>query len=138
LDLDDNGVKMTADFGLASSHNIAIDAGHTPWDNTGATPLTDELEWMIRVQDDSGEQVIATIGSTEIRRQLMRSEEYLTGAGTLRSFLTVTEFNELRTAMELPPFVVYDEKVDGSRLTPANKIAMVTASVGETQWGVTA
>lgn len=136
--IDQNGVKMTADFGLAADHNLAVGSGFTPWDNTGADPIEDELAWAEKVKDDSGEDVIATIGSRTVWKAYRdRLSAAKIAAGDPFS-LTPAQVNELRAQYGLPAFVIYDEKVGGVRLAPETKVAMVTGTVGETQWGQTA
>lgn len=137
VDLNQDGIQMTADFDLPGNHNISL-GSITPWDNPGADPIADELLWSQVVTEDSGESPIAMIGSAAVRNALLRSDAYIGALGTLKTSITIAEFNAVREAYELPPFFVYDEKVAGNRLTPAAKVALVTSTVGETQWGVTA
>lgn len=137
LSIEENGFIQEADFGLPADHDLSVSDLDAAWDATGATPLTDELEWVDKVREDSGEEPIATIGSARIRRALMHNAEYATALGAEVGFITVAQFNQVRADMGLPPFVVYDGKVGGVRVTPDDKIAIVTATVGETQWGDT-
>lgn len=137
ISIEENGFVQEADFGLPADHDLAVTDLTTAWDVTGATPLTDELAWADKVREDSGAEPVATIGSARIRRVLMHNAEYATAVGTEVGFITVAQFDQVRADMALPPFVVYDGKVGGVRTTPDDKIAIVTATVGETQWGDT-
>lgn len=137
VSIEENGFIQEADFGLPADHDLDVSDLDAAWDATGATPLTDELAWVDKVREDANAEPVATIGSARIRRALMHNAEYATAAGADVGFITVAQFNQVRADMNLPPFVVYDGKVGGVRVTPDDKIAIVTATVGETQWGDT-
>lgn len=134
VSINDNGFIQEADFGLDASHNLEVTDLDAPWDG-GGDALADELDWVAQVREDSGEDPVATIGSTRILRVLVKNAGY-TGEDVDR--ITLETFNQLRREWGLPPFVVYDLGVGGVRNTPEDKIAIVTRTVGETQWGITA
>ena len=137
LVIEENGFIQEADFGLPADHDLAVSDLTAAWDAEGADPLADELEWVDLVREDANAEPVATIGSAKVRRALMANAAYVAAAGALTGRVTVAQFNQVRADMGLPPFVVYDGKVGGVRVTPDDKIAIVTATVGETQWGDT-
>lgn len=133
----DNGFIQEADYGLAADHNLSVGDLTAPWDG-GGDAIADELEWIEQVTADAGEAPVALIGSSLVRRHLLSNPAYAGATGLDLDRVTPATFNALRAEWGLPPFVTYDGAVGGVRNTPATKVALVTASVGETQWGVTA
>lgn len=135
ISLDENGFIQEADFGLDPSHDLGPgDLSDGAWD-AGGDWVTDLTAWVQLVAADSGSQVEAVVVSTAVRNALVRNvREAYAGANALTGAL----FQEIWSDSGLPELVVYDGQVGGVRNTPANKIALVTAEVGETQWGLTA
>lgn len=134
VSVNENGVIQEADFGLPADHNLTVGDLDAPWDG-GGDAIEDELEWVQQVRLASGSDPVATIGSTRIMRALLKNAGY---AGVDAARVTPAGFNALRAEWGLPPFVVYDGAVGGVRNTADDKVAIVTSTVGETQWGVTA
>lgn len=134
VSINDNGFIQEADFGLPADHNLSVGDLDAPWDG-GGDAIAAELDWVAQVRLASGADPVATIGSTKVLRALLKNVGYTGGEDTR---VTPAMFNALRTEWGLPPFVVYDGAVGGVRNTPDDKIAIVTSTVGETQWGITA
>lgn len=137
ISIEENGFIQEADFGLDPSHNLSVGELDTPWDSDGANAIDDELNWIEQVQDDSGETVTALVTSTRVARRLLTNGQYVQAAGALVSRVSPAQFNEIRQAFNLPPIVICDAKVGGTRVTPDDKVALVTSTVGEFQWGDT-
>lgn len=135
INLNENGFVREYDFGLDPSHNIGL-SDITPWDQ-GGNAIEDLSAWVTQVQDDSGENVAGIILSKRIWNVLLASAgvPLVPGGPTV---ITPAGLRELFGSYDLPVPTVYDGKVGGVRNTPDTKVALVTASVGETQWGVTA
>lgn len=133
ISINDNGFIQEADFGLPADHNLSVGDLDAPWDGAG-NAIEHELDWVAKVREDSGQDPVATIGSTKVLRSLLRNPDYVGDDKRI----TLAAFNALRAEWGLPPFVVYDGSVGGVRNTPDDKIAIVTRTVGETQWGITA
>lgn len=135
--ISDNGFIQEADFGLDASHDLAVGDLTAPWTTVTADLIGDELSWVQTTQQDSEAQVIAMVTSRAVVNTMMAADQYKVNAdGTVNYSLSA--FNAIRQAAGLPPVMIYDKALGGSRLTPENKIALVTGTVGETQWGDTA
>lgn len=137
VSINDNGFIQEADFGLSADHNLSVGDLTAPWDGAGDA-IGDELEWIRKVRAASGEDVVATIGSAKILRQLLSNPVYVEASGLAADRITPATLNAIRSEWGLPEFVVNDDEIAGARVTPEDKVALVTKSVGETQWGVTA
>lgn len=137
VSVDDNGFIQEADFGLAADHNLDLTAVGTPWSDVSADSIDQEQEWVNKVQQDSDSPVVAAITSQKVLNALMKQDVYRNPSALIvnRSY---SAFNAARIEAGLPPITTYDKVLGGQRLTPENKIAYVTADVGETQWGDTA
>lgn len=136
LSIEENGFIQEADFGLADDHNLSVGDLDAAWDN-GGDAIEDELTWQQRVVDDSGESVAYAVTSTRVARSLLTNPAYIAASGTTQERLTTAQVNSIRADYGLAPLFIYDGKVGGVRNTPDNKIALVTSTVGETQWGDT-
>lgn len=131
----ENGFIQEADFGLDPTHNLdAADIG-TLWSDPSAPIFDQERELMAIVEDDSQENVVATVASRRIIQAMLGNDAFKIALGPRP---TITNLNAIRAEYGLPPLFQYDTKLGGVRITPDNRIAMVTATVGETQWGLTA
>lgn len=138
IEFDENGLILEADFGLPGDHNLGVvDLDSGAWDN-GGDWLTDYANFVAKVKEDSGEAPFAGIISSRIRSALLTNPTTVAAIGALTGRVTVAQLNQLVTDQDLPPFVVYDGTVGGVRNTPDDKVIVVTRTVGETQWGVTA
>lgn len=134
--INENGFIQEADYGLAAGHQVAV-GSITAWDNAAADPISDEQAWVDLVQDDAQENVTAVVMSSKVYRTFAKNGAYVNAVSTQLDRITLAQVNEIRAAYNLPPIVICDAKVGGVRVTPVNKIALVTGSVGEFQWGDT-
>jgi len=137
LSIAENGFIQEADFGLPADHDLAVGDLAAAWDN-GGDALTDELNWIAKVQEDASEQVVAAVMSSKVARSLLTNTAYVAAAGNLVERVSPAERDRIRAEYNLPPIVICDAKVGGTRVTPEDKIALATATVGEFQWGDTA
>jgi hypothetical protein len=137
LSIEENGFIQEADFGLAADHNLSVGDLAAPWDNEGANAINDELSWVQQVQEETGETVTRAVMSSRVARALLSNPQYIAAAGTNVGFVTPGQRDALRAEYGLPPVLVYDGKVGGVRNTPDDKVALVTSTVGEFQWGDT-
>lgn len=139
----ENGLTLEADYGMASSHKPT--AG-TLWDGSSPTPLSDEVTWSRLMQTDGGGRPVVAIGNAIITSLLLRNAEYRSaywgGAAGSSPNLNLEQLNTVRAANGLAPYEEYDHQVsvDGSttRVIPTNKLILLGANVGETQFGATA
>lgn len=138
VSVEENGFIQEADFGLDATHNLAVGDLTAGWDAVGALAIDDEMSWVEQVQDDAAEAVVAIVVSGRVLRAMLRSAQYIAAAQVTNGFITPAQLNAMRSEYGLPPIVVYDGKVGGVRVTPDNKVALVTRTVGEMQWGDTA
>jgi hypothetical protein len=136
ISIEENGFIQEADYGLPAGHDLSVGDLEAPWDN-GGDALSDELAWIERVQEASGETVVALVTSSKVARSLQTNAAYVQASGTVASRITPAEVRSVREAYDLPPLVICDAKVGGVRVTPVDKVALVTSTVGEFQWGDT-
>lgn len=135
--IDDNGFIQEADFGLAADHNLDLAAVGTDWSDNTFDSIEQEQAWVAKVQQDADAPVVAAITSQRVLNAMMKQDVYKTPTALIVN-RSRAAFNAMRVEAGLPPIYVYDKAIAGERLTPDGKIAYVTASVGETQWGDTA
>jgi len=135
--IDDNGFIQEADFGIADDHNLdQVDVGAN-WATATFDNIGQELSWVTQVQQDADAEVVAMITSRRVLNLMMASDVYKTPTANVVN-RNIAQFNANRVESGLPPVYVYDKAIGGTRLTPDNKIALVTSTVGESQWGDTA
>ena len=135
--INDNGFIQEADYGLDASHDLAVGDLTAAWTDPTADLIGDELSWVQTTQQDADAPVVGMITSRAVVNTMMKADQYrVNGDGSINYSLAA--FNAIRAAAGLPPVSIYDKTLEGSRLTPENKIALVTGTVGETQWGDTA
>ena len=99
--------------------------------------IDDELSWAEQVQDETQETVVRAVASSRVARALLRNPQYVAAAQSVTGFITPAQRDAIRAEYNLPRLLVHDGKVGGVRTTPDDSIALVTASVGEFQWGDT-
>lgn len=135
--INDNGFIQEADFGLPDNHNLALADIGTPWSTTTADVIEKELEWVNTTQQDADAPVVAQITSRRVVNAMLKADDYkVNGDGTVN--YSITALNATRQAAGLPPVFIYEKSIAGERLIPDNLVILVTATVGETQWGDTA
>lgn len=134
---DDNGFIQEADFGLDPTHNLDTTAVGTLWSVTAWDSIEQEQAWVRTVNQDADSPVVAMITSQRVVNAMLKQDVYKTPTANVVN-RSMSALNQLRVEAGLPPVFIYDKAFGGTRLTPDNKVAYVTASVGETQWGDTA
>ena len=141
--IDENGFNDEADFLLAGDHKV-VPAGAL-WSDPAALAIDDELAWQQKVRIDSRRPVVKVITSLTVRNFLLKNTQYRTafwqGVANPPS-LTPAQLDSVRQTYELPPLEVYEGIVptdtSTTRVISANLFIMVTDTVGESQWGITA
>lgn len=139
----ENGLTIEADYVLPGDHQV------TPgvlWGAANPTPMTDERVWVQKVIDDSGEVPEFAVTSSRVRNAMLAAPDYRAaaypGAGTSAPSLSIDGLNMVRAAYGLPPLFVYDGRVNvggvNTRVIADDLFILATASVGETQFGITA
>lgn len=143
ITINENGFVDEADFGLASDHKVAPSV---LWSVPTATPLSDEVAWVQKVQDDAQVEVTHVTMSRRVYNALLKNEEYryaFFGANGGAPMLNPQQLKSVRDTFDLPPINIYDGKVPDNaggvqRVIADDLVILTTANVGETQWGVTA
>jgi len=143
--------SLVAENGLTIEADFVLDATHKPaaailWGAANAVPLSDEQAWVLVVKADSGKAPIAALCSSTVIGALLRNAEYRAaywgGNAGQQPNLNRAQLNQVRSDNFLPPLVEYDHQLEvagaNTRLIPTNKFILVTDSVGESQWGITA
>lgn len=142
----ENGLQLTADFGLPGSHNVSA---ATVWtDTVNAKPLTDLLAWQDVYITDNGRPP-GTILTSQARLSNMYLNAEMRGAaaanGTTPARVNRETVDAIFAANGLPPISVYDVtvRVDGvaTRPIPADKVLLLPPPdepFGNTFYGVTA
>ncbi|MEU4570838.1 major capsid protein [Micromonospora sp. NPDC023956] len=147
LQIAENGVVATVDFGRAGGHTVAPG---TLWSTVAtATPLADLLTWRDTYINTNGEAPEAILTSTTVLGYLLRNAEIralaATTAGT-PSIVSQQTVNAVFAAYGLPPIYIYDAqvRVNGSatRVIPADRLILLPAPgdpdvPGSTQLGAT-
>lgn len=147
LQINENGVIATVDFGRAGGHTVAPGV---LWSTVAtATPVADMITWRDTYINTNGEAPGAAIISSTILGYLQRNAEFrqlaaaVTGAPAIVSVATV---NQVLTAYGLPSLYVYDAQVRvngvATRVIPADRFIYVPApgndDLGATLLGTTA
>lgn len=151
IDLSENGVIATIDFGRNAGHTVAPGI---LWSTVAtAVPLTDELGWIDTYVANTGVRPGAAICSTTVLGYLLRNAEYraLVGRnGFVPSRVSRADVDAIRQDYELPPLEIYDTQVSvggvATRVIPADRFVFVppadanpeTNELGGTLYGVTA
>jgi hypothetical protein len=132
LQISENGVIATVDFGRAAGHTVAPGV---LWSTVAtATPVADMITWRDTYIATNGEAPGASITSTTVLGYLQRNAEFrqlassVTGAPAIVSVATV---NQVLQAFGLPPMYIYDAQVRvngaATRVIPADRFIYVPA-----------
>jgi hypothetical protein len=142
---DENGLTLTADFGVAADHLNVAPAGAL-WTDVNADLFGDLEAWFTKYQDDDefGELPGAITTSRRVVNLARKNKQIVRAVfGPLATEGHVTQ-EQLRTVLideGFPPFRTYETKVGGQRLIADDKVILSPsdpASLGETQFGITA
>lgn len=143
------GVNLEVDWNVPAE-NKPVAA--TPWDQAGATPLTDEMAWIRYLKSVGAPKPARVITSERAASVLASNLEYRTAfwnssspETTPSTTLSPPDVNAVRARWNLPPIEIYDEQVWSDdvyvRTTPESLWAMVPPNPdqwAQTQYGVTA
>lgn len=114
LVLNENGVKLTADWGLDASHRIAVP---TPaWSDPAAPIIQDMVEWMDIYTGTNGVPPGMALTSTKVIGYMLRNDEIRTFAGMGNTpgtppLVTREAVGGVLQAHGLPPVEAYDTTV---------------------------
>lgn len=143
--INENGIALEADFGLASDHMPAAAVSHF---DPAADMIGDWLAWQQKVVDDSGAPPATALISTRYLNAMLVNEGMMAMAGVSPSMvrrLTVEAVNGVLGTYALPVPVTYDTKVrvDGTqtRVIADDKVIFLPPAeekLGVTFYGVTA
>lgn len=147
LNINENGLVTTADFGVANNHKITAPVLWS--DVANGKPVTDLLalrdQWVI----DNGTPPAKILASLPVIRTIQRSKEIIAGVyGTLlgKTIAQLDDLNAFLASQDLPQLMPhYDTKllVDGVATTvlPNNIAVLLPDDLGElgyTAWGTSA
>lgn len=144
-----HGVNLEVDWNVPDE-NMPVPT--TPWDQEGATPLTDEMAWIRYLKSVGAPKPARVITSERAASVLASNVEYRMAfynasseATTPSTTLAPPDVNSVRARWNLPPIEIYDEQVWSDdayvRTTPESLWAMVPPNPdmwAQTQYGVTA
>ncbi|MFD7922537.1 major capsid protein [Streptomyces sp. NPDC059740] len=150
-----SGVVTLPGVGLDVDWNVPDEnkpVAAIPWDQDGATPLTDEMAWIRYLKSVGAPKPARVITSERAASVLASNLEYRSAfynssspETTPSATLAPPDVNAVRARWNLPPIEIYDEQVwqddQYIRVTPESLWAMVPPSPNqwaETQYGVTA
>jgi len=149
LELNENGVVMTVDYGVPATHQVTL-SGTDKWSDPAATPVTDMLEWQSQVRGDTGVELTRALTSNTVVAHLLKNAEVrklIYGDNGGSRAVSLNQLNELMETMGLPRIATYDLQVrkqnaDGTytsgRFFPENRFVMLPADpLGETLMGPT-
>ncbi len=131
LTINENGVVQTVDFGRPGGNEVAASAS---WDDQDdASPLQDLIGWCdAYATANNGEAPGAIVMSRKVLAALQRVGEIRNLVATVAgapSIVSVDLLNATLSAYGLPPIVVYDRKVKGTRVLSEDKVFMLPAAV---------
>ncbi|MEW2578349.1 major capsid protein [Streptomyces syringium] len=153
IDLAENGVIASVDFGRAAGHTVSAAVVWT--DTTNAVPLTDLIAWMEVYQASNGVAPGVILLSSPVLGLLIRNAEIRALAATIVGTPTVVPQSTLQGIFQahgLPPFEVYDAQVrvggTSQYVIPRDRVLLLPAAgdandpdsseMGATLWGTTA
>lgn len=139
--LDENGVKETFDFGLATSHKPTASI---LWSDPTADIISDERAWIELVTDDALVEPTTATVPRALMTYLQRNQSYKNAiypGQSVAPTLTPDQVNQVRAMYDLPALNVYRGKVPGASGTtnvlPQDVYILTTDTVGDTRWGET-
>lgn len=146
--VNEDGLSLEADFGLANSNKVAP-AGALWSDAANSAPLQDMRAWMLAYAQINGtrpgyaimgESVIAALAMSEEVRQ---AASY--GGNILKPFVDDAELAGIFSTHRFPTIIPYDTVIDwdgsNKRVLDENKVIFLPpnpADLGITAWGITA
>jgi len=153
IELAENGIVATVDFGRASGHTVNAATAWT--DTANATPLTDLIAWVEVYRASNGVAPGVVLLSSAALGLLIRNAEIRSLAATIVGTPNVVPQETLQGIFQahgLPPFEVYDAQVRvgaaSQYVVPRDKVLLLPAAgdpndadsseMGATLWGTTA
>jgi len=147
LSINDNGFVSTADFGVPSDHKVTVG---TSWATIATAPALDDLIAAHDVYVASNGFPAGQMRTSQktIRRMTQNKQliDAVRGAAAEASRLTLTELNDLLSAVGLPTLgepIDHSFDVDGvtTRVLPDDRLLFLPPNLGDlgySAWGITA
>lgn len=153
LDISENGVVATVDFGRAAGHTVTA---ATLWtDATNADPLADLLSWVDTYVSANGEMPGVILTSTRVVRLMGAASKFKVLAASIAGtpgVVAPAAINQILAVYGLPPIETYDAKVSvggsATRVIPDDRVLLLPAAgdpadgmsseLGATLYGTTA
>ncbi|MCZ1009910.1 major capsid protein [Streptomyces lydicus] len=153
LELAENGIVATVDFGRKVSHTVVA---ATAWTNPAAEILADLMAWKATYIATNGEAPGAIVTSDRVVALMMRNDELralvYAGGVSQPSVISVASINSVLQAYSLPPISTYEAQVrvngTATRIIPDDRVLLLPAAgdandpestdLGATLWGTTA
>jgi hypothetical protein len=153
LELAENGVIATVDFGRKGAHTVVPAIA---WTDPAAEMLADLLAWKAVYVDSNGEAPGAIVTSERVVALMMRNDELralvYAGGVSQPSVVSISSINEVLRAYGLPPISTYEARVRvggvTTRVIPDDRVLLLPAAgdandpestdLGATLWGTTA
>ncbi|AZM53335.1 phage capsid protein [Streptomyces sp. WAC 01529] len=153
LELAENGVIATVDFGRSASHTVVPSVA---WTDPAAAILADLMAWKATYIVTNGEAPGAILTSDRVVALMMRNDELralvYAGGVSQPSVISVASINEVLRAYSLPAISTYEAQVRvggvATRVIPDDRVLLLPAAgeagdpestdLGATLWGTTA
>lgn len=140
----ENNLIAETDYGLVSGQKPTA----SPlWTNTSATPIDDELAWILAMTLLGFKRPTRAWTRLAIMQALQKNAQYKAYAQPLAASpstlpnLTAAQVNAIRVDQNLPPITVVEHSITDYRgtdvpLIPAGKFVLTADGLGETQLGI--
>lgn len=153
LELTENGIVATVDFGRSLSHTVVAAVA---WTNPAAEILADLMSWKQTYVTTNGEAPGALLTSERVVALMMRNDELralvYAGGVSQPSVVSIDQINGVLRAYGLPPISTYEAQVRvngaATRIIPDDRVLLLPAAgdandpestdLGATLWGTTA
>lgn len=146
VNLNENGVQASVDFGRNPAHSVTIASGTLQWNDTAnSKPYDDFQAWLDVYNTTNGHLPAYTLMSRTIYNYLRRNAQLRALAQSINppSVLTKDGLSNVFSDYDIPQPIIYDAQVSvggvATRVTPVDKILFVPEvgdAVGQTLWGV--
>lgn len=148
LTVAENGLQLTADFGMPANHKVTAAIAWTVANAATAVPITNLLAWQELAATDGTALDVALISRAKLSALQVNAEfrAYASSNGTTPARVNQDTINGILDSEGLPRIEVFDEKASirgvSTRLIPDNYCILLpdpgTRKLGETMFGVTA
>lgn len=110
----------------------------TLWNESGADPIADLKLWRDLYEDTNGQDPGTLVVSREAMTALTNAEQFqVTTAGGGSRPATEADVAAILAANGLPPMTVFTRRTKSGPVLPKDRVLMLPAPVGETDWTAT-